>query len=68
MTGKQSTGSKNTGNDTGKTGNASGSNVKESRGPSYDERHGKHPPNELYKGPKDLHPPKQGPRRDSDNG
>lgn len=52
MTGKQSTGSKNTANDTGKTGNASGSRVKQAQGPSYDERHGT-----IYKDPKDLHPP-----------
>lgn len=62
---KQSTGS---GNDTGKSGNDSGSNVKEARGPSYDERHGKHPPNTLYKGPKDMHPPKQPTQRNSDKG
>ena len=58
----------NTANDTGKTGNASGSGVKEARGPSYAERHGKHPPNALYKGPKDTHPPKQTTRRNSDKG
>jgi hypothetical protein len=57
MAGKQATGSKHTGNETGKTGNDSGSNVKEARGPSYVERHGKHPPNKLYKGPKDMPPP-----------
>jgi hypothetical protein len=55
------------GNDTGKTGNASGSNVKEARGPSYEEQHGKHPPNKLYTGPKEMHP-KQKPRGNSDKG
>lgn len=57
---KQSTRSRNTANYTGKTGNDSGSRVKEARGPSYIERHGKHPPNTLYKGPKDLHRSRQG--------
>jgi hypothetical protein len=61
------TGSKGSGNATGKSGNASGSKVKEAKGPSYahrqgelpsdkNEQHeGKHPPNTIYKGPKDLH-------------
>jgi hypothetical protein len=66
MTGKQST--RNSGNDLGKSGNDSGSNVKEARGPSYVERHGKHPPNQIYKGPEDLHPPKQTRRGNSDKG
>ncbi len=55
-------------NATGKSGNASGSNVQEARGPAYEHRQGelpsdkneqhqgKHPPNTIYKGPKDLHP------------
>lgn len=59
MTGKQASGSKHNANDTGKTGNDSGSNVKEARGPAYDEHRGKHPPNTMYKGPKDMHPPKK---------
>ena len=60
MTGtKQFTGSKNTANSTGKTGNDSGSRVKEARGPSYEEHHGKNPPNTLFNGPKDMHPPKK---------
>lgn len=62
------TGRKGGGNETGKTGNASGSNVQEAKGPAYEhkqgenpsdksEQHqGKHPPNTIYKGPKDLHP------------
>lgn len=59
MGAKDGSGSKHNANDTGKTGNDSGSNVKEARGPSYVEHHGKHPPNELYKGPKDMHPTKK---------
>jgi hypothetical protein len=67
MGAKTQSGSKGTANSTGKSGNASGSNVKEARGPSYEhqqgnrqsdkseEHQGKHPPNELYKGPKDMH-------------
>jgi hypothetical protein len=69
-------------NATGKSGNASGSNVEEARGPSYEHRQGelpsdkneqhqgKHPPNELYKGPKDLHPERDTQRgnRQSDKG
>lgn len=61
-------------NATGKNGNDSGSHVKEARGPSYSappsdqEHHGKHPPNKLYTGPKDMHPPKQGGPRQSDKG
>jgi hypothetical protein len=54
MSGKQAAGSKNSGNLTGKNGNASGSDVKEARGPSYKERDGKHPPNKLYTGPKNA--------------
>jgi hypothetical protein len=62
--------SKGNENRTGKSGNASGSRVKEARGPSYEhhqgslqsdktEQHqGKHPPNTVNKGPKDLHPAK----------
>jgi hypothetical protein len=54
-------------NATGKSGNDSGSDVKEARGPSYqhrqgsqqsdksEEHQGKHPPNEIYRGPKDMH-------------
>jgi hypothetical protein len=71
MGAKAGSGSKGTGtaNDTGKSGNDSGSRVKEARGPSYEHRQGetskdkseqhqgKHPPNTIYKGPKDLHPP-----------
>jgi hypothetical protein len=68
MGAKTGSGSKGTPNDTGKSGNDSGSRVKEARGPSYEHRQGetpsdkseqhqgKHPPNTIYKGPKDLHP------------
>lgn len=45
--------SKHDPNEQGKSGNDSGSRVKEARGPSYVERHGKHPPNKIYTGPKD---------------
>jgi hypothetical protein len=82
MGGKTQSGSKGGANDTGKTGNASGSRVKEARGPSYEHRQGelpsdkneqhqgKHPPNTMYKGPKDLHPaPNSSPgNRQSDKG
>jgi hypothetical protein len=68
MGAKTSTSSQNTGNDTGKSGNDSGSHVKEARGPSYVEHHGKHPPNKIYTGPKDMHPPEQTQRRNSDKG
>lgn len=46
--------SANTANQTGKSGNDSGPNVKEARGPSYDTkgRRGKHPPNKIFTGPK----------------
>lgn len=65
---KMTSGNKGSGNDTGKSGNDSGSNVKEARGPSYQEHHGKHPPNKIYTGPKDMHPPKQTGPRQSDKG
>jgi len=68
MGAKTSSSDKDTGNTTGKTGNDSGSNVKEARGPAYEEHHGKHPPNKIYTGPKDMHPPKQVPQRNSDKG
>jgi hypothetical protein len=67
MGAKTGSGSKGTANDTGKSGNDSGSRVKEARGPAYEHRQGetpsdkseqhqgKHPPNTIYKGPKDLH-------------
>ena len=42
-------------NDSGKSGNDSGSHVKEACGPSYEERHGKHPPNKIFTGLKDMH-------------
>jgi hypothetical protein len=52
-----------------KSGNDSGSDVKEARGPSYESSGGKHPPNEIHKGPKDLHPrSKQDPDRHSQKG
>ena len=65
MGGKTHSGSKGDANDTGKSGNASGSNVKEAKGPAYEHRQGenpsdkseqhqgKHPPNTIFKGPKD---------------
>lgn len=66
---KTSSVNKGSANDTGKSGNASGSNVKEARGPSYEERHGKHPPNKQSTGPKDMHPQKEQPgSRQSDKG
>jgi hypothetical protein len=43
---------KGSGNATGKSGNDSGSKVKEARGASYDERHGKHPSNKVSTGNK----------------
>ena len=47
-------GSKGTANQTGKPGNASGQRTKEARGASYERgTRGKHPPNTVYKGPKD---------------
>jgi hypothetical protein len=67
MGAKTESGSKGNANDTGKSGNDSGSHVKEAQGPSYqhkqgnlpsdkNEQHqGKHPPNTINKGPKDLH-------------
>jgi hypothetical protein len=67
MGARKRSGSKGTANDTGKSGNASGSRVEEARGKSYEHRQGenpsdkneqhegKHPPNTIYKGPKDLH-------------
>jgi hypothetical protein len=67
MGGKSGSSSKGNPNDTGKSGNDSGSDVKEARGPSYqhqqgnlpgdkNEQHqGKHPPNKIYTGPKDMH-------------
>lgn len=51
---KTGSGNKGSANDTGKSGN-----VKEARGPSYEERYGKHPPNKQYTGPKDMHPQKE---------
>lgn len=82
MGGKTHSGSKGDANDTGKSGNASGSRVKEARGPSYagqqgaqpsdksEQHQGKHPPNTINKGPKDLHRSKDtGPgSRQSDKG
>jgi hypothetical protein len=64
MVGKSSSGSRAGGNqaspnDTGKSGNDSGSRVKEARGPSYQERHRKHPPNQLFTGPKEMDRNKQ---------
>jgi len=67
MGAKTGTGSKSSPNDTGKSGNDSGSNVKEARGPAYEhqqgalpedkneEHQGKHPPNKIFTGPKDMH-------------
>ncbi|WP_194726894.1 hypothetical protein [Noviherbaspirillum malthae] len=67
MGAKSGTDSKGSPNDIGKSGNDSGSNVKEARGPSYEhkqgalpsdkseEHQGKHPPNTMYTGPKDMH-------------
>ena len=67
MGAKTGTGSKGSPNDTGKSGNDSGNDVKEARGPSYEhqqgvvpsdkneEHQGKHPPNKIYTGPKDMH-------------
>lgn len=68
MGAKTSSSSHNTGNETGKSGNDSGSHVKEANGPSYVERHGKHPPNKQNTGPHEMHPPKQVPQRNSDKG
>jgi hypothetical protein len=82
MGAKTGSGSKGTANDTGKSGNASGSRVEEARGKSYEHRQGenpsdkseqhqgKHPPNTIYKGPKDLHPSGDSERgnRQSDKG
>lgn len=62
------------GNDTAKTGNASGSHVKEARCPSYEpppsdqEHRGKHPPNKIYTGPKDMHPHHDTRSKQSDKG
>jgi hypothetical protein len=67
-------GNKGSANDTGKHGNASGSHVKEARGPSYkppasDQEHsGKHPPNKIYTGPKDMQPHVKTGSRQSDKG
>jgi hypothetical protein len=82
MGAKTGTGSKGTENATGKSGNDSGSKVKEARGPSYasrqgdspsdkNEQHqGKHPPNKIYTGPKEMHPERDTSRgnRQSDKG
>jgi hypothetical protein len=59
MTGKKSIGSETTGNDTRKKDNEWGSGVKQAGGFSDKERHGRHPPDTLHQGQKDLHPPKQ---------
>jgi hypothetical protein len=59
MTGKQSTDNKNAGNDTKKTDDDWGSGVKQAGGFTDKEKHGKHPPDTLHQGQKDLHPPKQ---------
>lgn len=56
MGAKSTSGNKNTGNPTGKSGNASGPDVKEATGGSYEQSgRGKHPKNKIYTGPKDMH-------------
>jgi hypothetical protein len=82
MGAKTDSGGKGTANDTGKSGNDSGSRVENAGGKAYEHRQGenpsdkneqhqgKHPPNTIYKGPKDLHPSGDSERgnRQSDKG
>jgi hypothetical protein len=58
MTGKQSADPQKPGKESGKAENEWGSGVKQTEGFSDKERHGRHPPDTLHQGQKDLHPPK----------